>query len=80
MVTPAKQSTFFVKLSKYVFCFYSTGCPDYHFKCGSGECLGGYFVCDGGQNKDCRDGSDEISCGECKLSCLSLYVPTCLCV
>lgn len=36
--------------------------PD-QFTCGSGECLTADKVCDG--RRECRDGSDERSCGKC---------------
>ena len=33
-----------------------------HFSCPSGECLRADFLCD--SNENCKDGTDEISCGK----------------
>lgn len=35
-------------------------CLDGEFRCGSGQCVSAAFVCD--NERDCDDGSDEVSC------------------
>ena len=41
-------------------------CTPFHFQCNNGHCILPEFECNGVD--DCSDGSDEVACGQCRVT------------
>ena len=54
-----KVDAFYPWISKYM-------CPPDQMKCGNGNCIPTKHICD--KQNDCKDGADEVFCGDCSIS------------